>query len=314
MLYLFALGAGALSLFVSRLQPTQSVALILVFTIVLVIVGVYLSQVKVYEQLEEDSAQHNNAVFAFLVDVSYKRRIFEVFLDALLITLSYYVSYTLLFGPIENTDNWKLFITTAPLLVIVKLGSFLFAGVYRGLWRYTSVDDLITFVKGIVLGSVLSVLSILLLFRFKDFSRKVFVLDAVVLLLAVVGSRMAFRLIREVLPNQPQDGGRRVLIYGAGDGGDMLLRELRNNYKWHYIPVGFIDDDAVKTGKVIHGLKVYETNGSLREIAKSENIEEILIAVRDVRSDRLEYLRSICRDANIGLKRAEIRIEPVDFE
>src|SRR6185369_4713344 len=86
MLYLFALGAGGLSLFVSRLQPTQSVALILVFTIVLVIVGVYLSQVKVYEQLEEDSAQHNNAVFAFLVDVSYKRRIFEVFLDALLIT------------------------------------------------------------------------------------------------------------------------------------------------------------------------------------------------------------------------------------
>jgi len=314
MLYVFAIGAGALSLFVSRLQASQSIALVLVFTIVLVIVGVYLSQVKVYERSDDHVAQRNNAVFAFLVDVSYKRRIFEVFLDALLITLSYYVSYTLLYGPIENTDNWKLFIATAPLLVIVKLGSFLFVGVYRGLWRYTSVDDLITFVKGVVLGSILSVLSILLLFRFKDYSRKVFVLDAVVLLLALVGSRMAFRLIRQVLPNQPHDGGRRVLIYGAGDGGEMILRELRNNYDWHYIPVGFIDDDAVKTGTVIHGLKVYETNGSLLEIAAAEHVEEILITVRDIRPDRLEYLRSVCRDANIGLKRAEIRIESVDFE
>ena len=314
MLYLFAIGAGALSLFVSRLQLTQSIALVLVFTIVLVIVGVYLSQVKVYEQRDAAAAQKNNAVFAFLVDVSYKRRIFEVFLDALLITLSYYLAYTLLYGPIENTPNWQLFITTAPLLVILKLGSFLFVGVYRGLWRYTSIDDLMTFGKGVILGSVLSVLSILLLFRFKDFSRKVFVLDAVVLLFAVVGSRMAFRLIRQVLPNQPDTGGRRVLIYGAGDGGEMILRELRNNSKWRYIPVGFIDDDPVKTDKLIHGLNVYDTNGSLRDVATSHNVEEILIAVREVKPERLEYLRSVCREANIGLKRAEIRIEPVDFE
>jgi len=314
MLYAFAIGAGGLSLLVSRLQLTQSIALVLFFTIILVIVGVYLSQVKVYEQRDAEVAKSNNAVFAFLIDVSYKRRIFEVFLDALLIMLSYYVAYTLLFGPIENTDNWKLFITTAPLLVILKLGSFLFVGVYRGLWRYTSVDDLITFAKGVFLGSVLSVLSILLLFRFQNFSRKVFVLDSVVLLFALVGSRMAFRLIRQVLPYQAEAGGRRVLIYGAGDGGEMILRELRNNSKWRYMPVGFIDDDPVKTDRLIHGLKVYETNGSLLEVAAAENIEEILIAVRDMEPERLEYLRYVCRQSNIGLKKAEIRIEPVDFE
>jgi UDP-GlcNAc:undecaprenyl-phosphate GlcNAc-1-phosphate transferase len=140
MLYGFATVAGALSLLVSRLALTQSLALVAFFTAMLVIVGVYLSQVKVYEPGE---AKRSNAVFTFLVDVSYKRRIFEVFLDALLITLSYYASYTLLFGPIEGTSDWNLFITTVPLLVVMKLGSFLFVGVYRGLWRYTSVDDLI---------------------------------------------------------------------------------------------------------------------------------------------------------------------------
>ena len=314
MLYAFAVVAGGLSFLVSQLQLTQSLALVAAFSVILVIVGVYLSQVKVYEQQEEERAFQNNAVFAFLVDVSYKRRIFEVFLDALLITLSYYAAYTLLYGPIETTANWNLFITTAPLLVIVKLGSFLFVGVYRGLWRYTSIDDLVTFLKAVVLGSVASVLSILLLFRFQNFSRSVFILDAVILLFGLVGSRVAFRMIRQVLPNQPLGDTRRVLIYGAGDGGEMILRELKNNPEWHYLPIGFIDDDPTKTNKVIHGLRVYETNGSLHSIAKAEMIEEILISVRDMPPERLEYLRSVCREANVALKRAQIRIEPVDFE
>jgi len=314
MLYGFAAVAGALSLLVSQLALTQSIALVAFFTAILVIVGVYLSQVKVYEHTGEEQAFQNNAVFAFLVDVSYKRRIFEVFLDAILITLSYYTAYTLLYGPIETTVNWSLFISTAPLLVILKLGAFLVVGVYRGLWRYTSIDDLITYLKAVVLGSVLSVLSILLLFRFQNFSRKVFVLDAVILLFAIVGSRMTFRLIRQVLPGRPMTDGRRVLIYGAGDGGEMILRELRNNSQLQYIPVGFLDDDPIKTNKVIHGLRVYNSNGSLAEIARAEDVEEILISIRDMPSETLNHLRQVCRESNLSLKRAEIRIEPVDFE
>jgi UDP-GlcNAc:undecaprenyl-phosphate GlcNAc-1-phosphate transferase len=314
MLYSFAIVAGALSLLVSQLTLTQSLALVTFFIVVLVIIGVYLSQVKVYEPSEINRDKYEKAVFAFLVDVSYKRRVFEVFLDALLITLSYYVSYTMLFGPIEGTANWNLFITTAPLLVILKLGSFLFVGVYRGLWRYTSIDDLITFTKGVVLGSVTSVLSILLLFRFQNFSRAVFILDAIVLLFLLVGSRMAFRLIRQVLPAGTPSDGRRVLIYGAGDGGEMILREIRNNPRLQYRPVGFIDDDPNKGNKVIHGLRVFETNGSLAEIARTENIEEILITIRDLPPDRLDALREMCRNSNIALKKAQIKIDPVDFE
>ena len=118
----------------------------------------------------------------------------------------------------------------------------------------------------------------------------------------------------EMLPNQPLGDTRRVLIYGTGDGGEMIFRELKNNPEWHYLPIGFIDDDPTKTNKVIHGLRVYETNGSLHSIAKAEMIEEILISVRDMPPERLEYLRSVCREANVALKRAQIRIEPVDFE
>ncbi|MGQ0543156.1 MAG: glycosyltransferase family 4 protein [Blastocatellia bacterium] len=166
MIYGFAVIAGMLSLLVSQLETTQSLALIILFTIVLAFIGVYLSKVKVYDERQEDLAKENNAVFAFIVDVSYKRRIFEVFLDALLITLSYYTAYLLLFGSFETSGNWMLFEKSLPILLVLKLFAFLAVGVYRGLWRYTTIGDLISFTKGVILGSELSVVAVLLLYRF----------------------------------------------------------------------------------------------------------------------------------------------------
>ena len=314
MIYSFAIVAGVLSLAVSRLGTVQSFLLIGLFTATLTIMGVYLSKVKVYEEREEDLAEQNNAVFAFLINVSYKRRVFEVFLDAFLIMFSYYAAYFLLFGPIEQSGNWDLFLKTAPLLVVLKLFAFLAVGVYRGIWRYTSVADLVTFAKAVITGTVLSVVAVLLLYRFENFSRAVFVVDGMILFLGLVGSRMTFRLIREFLPHSVPTDGRRVLIYGAGDGGEMVLRELRNNSTWNYRPVGFIDDDVRKTGKVINGLQVFEANGSLIDICREKSIQEILISSEKISSSALNRLREICRREDIELKRAQMKIEPVDFE
>lgn len=314
MIYGFALAAGVLSLIVSQLQTTQSLALIAFFTIILAIIGVYLSKVKVYDERQEDLAKKNNAVFAFLVDVSYKRRIFEVILDVLLITLSYYASYVLLFGSFEESGNWLLFIQTLPLLVVIKLFSFLVTGVYRGLWRYTSVSDLITFVKGVTLASVLSVVAVLLIYRFENFSRAVFFLDGVLLLFAIVGSRLAFRMIRELLPMPHAGDGRRVLIYGAGDGGEMVLRELRNNPQWQLRPIGFLDDDPRKKDKVINGLKVLLPENDLSEICREQEADEVLISFRENDADRIAEIKRSCRDAGVGLKRAQIHIETLDIE
>jgi UDP-GlcNAc:undecaprenyl-phosphate GlcNAc-1-phosphate transferase len=313
MIYFFAVCAGLLSLSVSHMATMQSLGLIGIFTAALAIGGVYLSKVKVYDETEADLATRNNAVFAFLINVSYKRRIFEVFLDAFLITFSYYAAYVLLFGSFEGSGNWELFINTAPLLVILKLFAFLGAGVYRGIWRYTSIADFITFFKGVLAGSVLSVFTILLLYRFQNFSRAVFVLDGIILLLMLVGSRMAFRLIREFLPNAASADGRRVLIYGAGDGGEMVLRELRNNPAWNYRAVGFVDDDPLKKGKVINGLQVYDANGLLGDICQEKAIQEILISSRKISPEALERVRDVCRDSDIMLKRAQMKIEPFDF-
>ena len=292
MLYSFAIGAGALSLVVARLEVTQSLALISIFSIALVIIGVYLAKVKVYESEEEAIAGGNNAAFAFLVNISYKRRIFEVFLDAFLITLAYYTAFVIVFGSFEDTPNWDLFLKSLPILVLLKLSAFLIVGVYRGLWRYTSIGDLITFAKGSAIGSVLSVLALLLLYRFENYSRTVLIVDAILVFGALVGSRMMFRLIRQAIPVPVGAEGRRALIYGAGDGGEMVLRELRNNPKLNFLPVGFIDDDQLKTDKLIHGLKVFSAD-KIAETCDEKKISEILISTSKLEPAKIKELRDL---------------------
>ncbi len=186
-------------------------------------------------------------------------------------------------------------------------------GVYRGFWRYTSVRDFVTFAKGGILGSVLSILAILLLYRFEGYSRAIFVVDGLILLLALAGSRMAFRLFRQALPTPMSEEGRKALIYGAGDGGELVLRELRNNPDWLYKPLAFLDDDPLKKGKVIHGLKVYEGNGNLQEICRNNDVQVILLSFRDISPQRLKEVKSICDELDISLKRAWIKIEPIDY-
>ncbi|MDQ2921413.1 MAG: hypothetical protein M3R52_07370, partial [Acidobacteriota bacterium] len=212
MLYGFAALAGVLALLVQRVKLDVSLAAIAGFTVLLTLLGVYLAGVKVYGETEEALAIKDNSLYAFLIDLSYKRRIFEVLLDLILILLSYWCAYALKFGAFSGSTAWKLFLRTLPVLVFVKMAAFLVMGVYRGIWRYTGLDNLIVFAKAVVLSSVLSVLVILFAFRFEGFSRTIFIIDGLLMFLFLAGSRMAFRLFRQVLPVSGSGEGRRVLI------------------------------------------------------------------------------------------------------
>src|ERR1044072_7791730 len=256
---LYGLGAlsGVLSLLVQRVKLDVSLAAIAGFTVLLTLLGVYLAGVKVYDETEEALAVRDKSLYALLIDLSYKRRIFEVLLDVVLILLAYWAAYAVKFGALSGSGAWKLFFRTLPVLVFFKMGAFLVMGVYSGLWRYTSLDDLIVFAKAVVLSSVLSVMAVLFAFRFEGFSRTVFLIDGILMFMFLAGSRMAFRLFRQVIPIAHNAAGRRVLIYGAGDGGELLLRELLNNRALRLLPVGFLGDHPAQIGKLIHGLKVY---------------------------------------------------------
>jgi UDP-GlcNAc:undecaprenyl-phosphate/decaprenyl-phosphate GlcNAc-1-phosphate transferase len=313
MLYGFAGLSGLLAMLVREAKLEISLPVILGFTVVLTLLGVYLAGVKVYDE-EEVRAAREKPLFAFLIDLSYKRRIFEVLLDVVLIILAYYCAYVLRFGAMSESGVWRVFLQTLPVLVFVKMATLLVMGVYRGIWRYTSVDDLINIAKAIIIGSILSMLALLFKFRFESLSRTVFILDAMLLLLMLAGSRMAFRLFRQLLPAAKAREGCRVLIYGAGDAGELLLRELLNNRELQYAPVGFVDDDPNKKGKVIHGLRVFGGNGALRSICREQRVDEVLISSMRVSEERVEEILRDCREQHVALKRMRIRIETLSDE
>jgi len=310
MLYALAGLSGALAVLVRQMKPDVSIALIVGFTIVLTLLGVYLAGVKGYNEEEQVATVREKPPFAFLIDFSYKRRIFEVLLDVILIALAYWSAYAIKFGAYQNDAQWKLFLRTLPVVVFVRLAVFLVLGVYRGIWRYTGVGDLFVFAKAVAVGSSVTLLILLFRFHFQEFSRAVFLIDGIAMLMLLTGSRMAFRFFRQMLPAGAREG-RRVLIYGAGDAGELLLRELLNNRDLQYAPVGFMDDDPQKQGKVIHGLRVFGGNGSLRQIARAQRVAAVLISSPNIPEERVTDMLRICEAENIELKRMSITIETV---
>ena len=122
---------------------------------------------------------------------------------------------------------------------------------------------------------------------------------------------MAFGLFRQLLPNSKVAEGRRVFIYGAGDGGELLLRELQNNRELRYTPVGFLDDDPAKKGKLIHGLKVFAANGDLTQVCRDLGADELIISSAKVSEERVQEIATTCQAEDISVKRMKITIEDV---
>jgi len=311
MLYALATVSGFLGLLVRELALDNSLAAVLGYVLLLTFVGVHLGGVKVYDEAEVRMARAKPLV-AFLVDLSYKRRVFEVLLDVVLIVLSYYLAYAAVFGHLTGDEPLRQFLLAVPVLVFVKLLTFLAMGVYRGLWRYVSIDDLFVFTKAVLIASVVSVLALLFAFRFEGFPRVVFILDGLILLVMLTGSRLTFRLFRELLPVPRISPGHRVLIYGAGDAGELLARELLNNAALQCTPVGFADDDPLKQGKIIHGLRVFGGNGSFQTICGQYAIDEVLISSMKFTPERLAEIARECTTLSLPLRRMRIQIEALD--
>jgi UDP-GlcNAc:undecaprenyl-phosphate GlcNAc-1-phosphate transferase len=158
---------------------------------------------------------------------------------------------------------------------------------------------------------VASVLAVMFLYRFESFSRGMFAMDLVLLLVTVAGSRVSFRIIRTWIARfqSPSTGSRRVLIYGAGDGGELLLRELMQNRELGLHAVGFVDDDPQKQGRVIHGIRVLGPLDRLGELADREKVDEIVVSTAKLAVDRTAMLDLVCKESGIRYRRMRIALE-----
>jgi len=229
--------------------------------------------------------------------VKYKRVIFEVICDFVLICLAYMSSYIMRYEGIIDHYNFGLIAKSLPIIIVIKLLAFSVSGVYGNIWRYIGLNELLNIVKGITLGSIASVVVMVIAFRFEGFSRMIFVLDAMVLLILMSAVRIAFRIFREQLFVSFEGQGRRVLIFGAGDAGDAFLREVRKNRSLNYRPVGFIDDDPSKQGRRMQGVPVIGFRSDIPRLVEAKNIDEIILAIPSADRKTKDDIEAICRES-----------------
>jgi len=304
MLYLFATMSGALAMLVRFLGAEVSLLLIPGFALVIVILGLYLGKVRIYE---EGEPPRGSTIIRVLADFTHKRRIFEVMADILLVALAYYGAYLLRFDAEMPAEQFSIFVRTLPLMLVVQMLVFLVGGVYRGIWRYTGVGDLILIAKAVLAGGLFNAAIVFSIYQMRGPSRAVFILNIILLFLFVAAIRLSFRVLKALIVDQKQrthPDALPVLIYGAGDGGEMLIREILNNRDYRYRPVGFIDDDTRKAGKIIHGCRIFASH-DLPDLIRRHEIHDVLVSSGKVSESKLESLRGM----GIILRRMTIRIE-----
>ena len=192
---------------------------------------------------------------------------------------------------------------------LARMIAFAYFGLFHGLWRYVSLTDLVNLVKATIAGSLIY-LPVVVAMGFTNVPRLVLVIEPILCLVLVGGIRFAIRSYREVFHPAPR-GGRRVLIVGAGDAGEMLLREMRTHRHLAYEPVGFVDDDLTKWGVKIHGVPVLGGTVNLREAVQATGAEEVIMAIPSARGPDYQRILEVCTASGARFRRLPRQVSDI---
>jgi FlaA1/EpsC-like NDP-sugar epimerase len=234
-----------------------------------------------------------------------RHRIWQLVVDAVLIVAAWRLTFFLRFDkttPIfyRNLLHWDV----VALVVAIKLATFVLFGFYNRWWRYVSTRDMWGAARGVTVGSGLAYL-VLYAFPPNHTSRlphSIAAFDFLLLLALVAGSRLLARTLIE----RPQAGlvasGKEVLIVGAGDAGQLMVREMQRNRQLHYTPIGFVDDDPRKRGARIHGVRILGATDDIPHVLRDNRPDEVLIAIPSAPGAVRQKIVELCRAQNVPVK------------
>ena len=306
MLYLFAAISGLLALCIYPLDMGVSIVIITLYLILVLLFWIYLANVEVYSQGPASTEKRTGTVFPVMMEAGYGRTLLSILMDLALITVAYYASYLLRFGGGVGV-NFDFFLKSLPIMFACQIFCLYRFGVYQRLWWGPRLGDLSVYVKGVTAGTVMAMLVLLFLYRFQSFSRAVFIIYWGVMLIFISFSRFFFRLLDEWVSRGNQQG-KPVLIYGAGIGGQMLVREIETNKDLGLSMVGFIDDDPRKKGKKIHGYPVLGSEKQLKSMVKKYNIQEIIVSFKDKGVEKKKNVHRLCLHDGIEITVSRMRL------
>jgi UDP-GlcNAc:undecaprenyl-phosphate GlcNAc-1-phosphate transferase len=290
-LYVISALFGVGALFYNRISPFVIVICLILVIIGLFYFGVFLGQSDWRVAQKTISALRQRKLTGHLMPTIQK--FIELFIDLILIVIAYFAAYLIRYEGIMTRSHMGQFVGTLPIVIVVKMVVFAYFGLYQTIWRHVGIRDFINILKGVAASTIIIVATILMYARFTYFSRAVFVVDALLTLFFISGARFSLRIFREYLESLPATS-RKVLIAGAGDGGELALREIRNNPAFKYQVVGFIDDDPFKRNRRIHGVSVLGSIAEIDAISKKTGAEDVIIAIRSASEETVKRIVERC--------------------
>ena len=228
------------------------------------------------------------------------RRPLVVGFHIVLIALANYLAFWIRFDGVIPDQEMALLVEMMPWLIVIRGLTFVPLKLYQGLWRYTGIWDLRNVIVGVTVGTCVFYVVVHWVFGLKKYPISIFIIDSLLLIFFMGGSRLARRLysgIRQV------NRGKQVLIYGAGDAGEMIVRDIKNHgalYDYH--PLAFIDDNANKVGQRIHGVPVLGRRDDMPQILQTHRIDEVLLAIPSASASLVRQLLTVLEPFKVPIK------------
>jgi len=303
LLYAFAAAGGVVAIVLTGLDHGLGLLLGAAFLVAMSLLAAYLGRIQA-GTAEQVRRMKSGTLLAR--NLFYKRRLAEILLDVVLITLAYYGAYRLKFDGMLSPEHAAAFEATVGIVIAMNIIAFALFGVYRGSWEYAGIFDVYRVVGAILLGSAA-------LFLYAEWrvpavaqAHGIVYMDTVLAMALVLASRVSFKSL-ELVRERFGCRGARVLIYGADDGGELTLRELRNHAELGLRPVCFVDDDTRRHGAEIHGVPIVAGFDGLAWVVHRHKIDKIVIGTRHLAPQAVALIQALA--GKLGLEVAEVHFE-----
>ncbi len=309
-LYGIAIVSGIASIGLDALDYDLSLVLIPILLIILSLFVAYLARMKVISAEQELP----NGFTRWIVNLTFKRRIFELIFDLLLIGVSYYLAFWTRFGLNMTSTSMNLFLLSWPIVLGITYVAFYMFRIYRGVWRYIGINDLVRYVGAVLVAGGISLVVIKLVLPSQPYTADVFLLFTLYLLIGLSGSRSSFQILDRIYNKQIQGITKEnILLYGAEDAGEIALRWIMRNPNTGYSVVGFLDDDSLKWGSKIHGVNIVGDLSKLGQYIHDRQVTGV-IATTDtlLHSPAGEQLITTCRSEGVWVRVLRLEFELCD--
>jgi FlaA1/EpsC-like NDP-sugar epimerase len=234
-----------------------------------------------------------------------RHRIWQAVVDAGLIAAAWYLAFWLRFDEGIPVYYDKLFEESVYVVVPIELAVFVLFGFYSHWWRYVSIRDMWAVARGVTVACIVSEFAVYLINPVPGVRvpRSVLVLDWLILLALVAGARLLARtLIERPGPRGLVARGKEALIVGAGDAGQLIVKEMQRSSSLGYTPIGLVDDDARKKNLRLHGIRVLGTTHQLPTLLEDTKPDEVIIAIPSAAGETRQRIVTACRNASVPVK------------